>query len=247
MAWLWPVVAAPFVGSLLGVLIRRLPAGRPVLWGRSVCESCGRPLGPADLVPLASYLALHGSCRHCGARIPPFHPVIELAALAVALSAIVPGDGVARIWAGCALGWTLLALAWIDAEHLYLPDALTLPLVVAGLLATWFLAPGMLADHALGAAVGWLALWAVAAAYRLVRGREGLGQGDAKLLAAAGAWLGWQVLPWVILLAALGGLAWALARQVRGQLLSAATVLPFGPCLAAATWLLWLLGPGLSG
>ena len=237
MDWLWPVLAAPFAGSLLGVLVRRLPAGRPVLWDRSVCESCGRPLGPADLVPLASYLALHGRCRQCGARISPFHPVIELAALAVALSAVLFDAETGRIWAGCALGWTLLALAWIDAEHLSLPDVLTLPLVVAGLLATWLLDPAMLADHALGAAAGWLALWAVAAGYRRARGREGLGQGDAKLLAAGGAWLGWEALPWVVLLAALGGLAWALTR--RGHL-SATTVLPFGPCLAAAIWLLWL-------
>lgn len=247
MEWLWPVLAAPFVGSLLGVLIRRLPAGRPVLWARSACERCSHPLGPADLVPLVSYLALRGRCRHCGAPIPAFHLGIELAAIAVALSAVVSGDDGACLWAGCVLGWTLLTLAWIDAEHLSLPDALTLPLVLAGLLATWLLAPAAIPDHALGAAVGWLALWAVAAGYRLARGREGLGQGDAKLLAASGAWLGWQALPWVMLLAALGGLAWAIGQRVRGYRLSAASVLPFGPWLAAATWLLWLLGPASRG
>ena len=244
---LWPVLAAPFIGSLLGVLIRRLPAGRPVLWARSACESCGHPLGPTDLVPLVSYATQRGRCRHCGARIQRFHIIIELAAVAVALSAVVFDERGAYLWAGCVLGWTLLTLAWIDAEHLALPDVLTLPLILAGLLATWLLAPEAATDHALGAAVGWLALWAVAAGYRLARGREGLGQGDAKLLAASGAWLGWQMLSWVILLAALGGLAWALGRRLRGYRLAAATVLPFGPWLAAATWLLWLLGPGLNG
>jgi leader peptidase (prepilin peptidase)/N-methyltransferase len=240
-------LAAPFVGSLLGVLIRRLPAGRPVAWARSACESCGHPLGPTELVPLLSYLAQRGRCRHCGARIAPFHFAIELAAVAVALSAVGCGESGAYLWAGCGLGWTLLALAWIDAAHLALPDVLTLPLLLAGLLATGLLAPEALGEHALGAGLGWLALWAVAAGYRLARRREGLGQGDAKLLAAGGAWLGWQALPWVLLLAALLGLAWGIGQRLRGYRLTGTTVLAFGPWLAAATWLFWLLGGGGYG
>ncbi len=237
--WL-AVLAAPFVGSFLGVLIRRLPADRPIAAARSCCEACGRTLGPLDLVPIASYLALRGRCRSCGARIAPMHLGVELAATAVAGVAAAFDSG-APLWAGCALGWTLLALAWIDWEHFWLPDALTLPLIVAGLAATWFLAPWAATDHAAAAALAYAGLRGLGALYRRLRGREGLGQGDAKLLAAGGAWLGLAALPDLLLLAALLGLAAAGVARWRGRAMTAATALPFGPPLAAATWALWLL------
>lgn len=245
-SWLLPILAAPWLGSFLGVLIRRLPAARPVALARSACEACGTVLGARDLVPIGSYLVLRGRCRACGAPIGAFHPAVELAALAVALAAatVLPDDPVA-LWLACGLGWALLALAWIDWEHLYLPDALTLPLVPAGLLATWVLAPpslagSALADHAAGAALGYGAFRGFAWAYHRLRGREGLGQGDAKLLAVAGAWLGWEALPRVVLLAALAGLALAGGRALRRGGLDPAAPLPFGPCLALALWLCWL-------
>ncbi len=140
------------------------------------------------------------------------------------------------------LGWTLLALAWIDAEHMFLPDALTLPLVLAGLGVCALLERWSLADHALGAALGYLAFRAVAIFYQVWRGRTGLGGGDAKLLAAAGAWLGWQALPWVVLAASLAGIAAALIARLLGHPVSRATALPFGPFLAIAIWLVWLYG-----
>lgn len=238
------VLAAPFVGSFLGVLIRRLPRGRGVLWGRSACEACGHALGVADLLPLASFLALRGRCRFCGGRIAGAHLAIELAALAVPLSALLAGITGMALWVSCGLGWALLALAWIDALHFWLPDALTLPLLLAGLAAAWLDDPAAVPAHAAGAAAGYLAFRGIALAYRALRRRDGLGQGDAKLLAAAGAWLGWAALPVLVLLAAGLGLAWALLLWLRGGLggrrLTAATVLPFGPALALATWLLWL-------
>ena len=234
-----PLAASPFIGSLLGVLIRRLPEGRPVILARSACESCGKRLGPAELVPLLSYVVQRGRCRGCEAAIAPMHVAIELAAIAVAVAAAFVAEGT-DLWLGCALGWTLLALAWIDAESFLLPDALTLPLIVAGLVAAWFLEPWNLTDRAFGAIAGYVAFRAVEIGYRRLRGRDGLGQGDAKLLSAGGAWLGWAALPWVVVLAALCGLAVAGVMAVTGRAVGRETVLPFGPPLALAIWLLWL-------
>ena len=128
------VVASPFLGSFLGVVIKRAPAERPIAMARSHCDSCSRVLSARDLVPVLSWLATKGRCRHCGQAIGWFPLVIEAAAIAVALwsVAVLPG------WlalAGAGLGWTLLALAWIDARSFLLPDMLTLPLAVGGLVA----------------------------------------------------------------------------------------------------------------
>ncbi len=246
--WIWPVLAAPFVGSFLGVVIRRLPEGRPLILARSACESCGRAVAPWDLVPLASWLALRGRCRACGAAIAWLHPAVELAATLIALSAAWAASDAAGLWSGCVLGWTLLALAWIDWEWMRLPDALTLPLIVAGLVATWFLNGAAIADHAGATLAGYAALRVLNALYRRARGRDGLGGGDAKLLAAGGAWVGLAALPWLLLLAALAGLGIAALRRLRGERLSATTALPFGTCLAMALWLVWLAaGPLWSG
>lgn len=242
-AWL-PLLAAPFAGSLLGVMIRRLPRGESWMLARSRCESCGRALGPLELLPLLGYAALRGRCRGCGQPIPPFHPAVELAALAVAAWAFTVDAGApGLLWADCVLGWTLLALAWIDWDWLRLPDPLTLPLLLAGLAATALWQPGALGDHALGATLGYLGLRALAFTYRRLRGRDGIGEGDAKLLAAAGAWVGSAALPQVLLLAALAGLLLAAVRRVAGgQRLHALAAVPFGPPLALALWLVWLYG-----
>jgi leader peptidase (prepilin peptidase)/N-methyltransferase len=239
---LLPVLAAPFIGSFLGVLIARLPIGLPVAAARSRCETCQRILGPLDLVPLVSYAALRGRCRTCRAPIGIRHPAIELAALGVALWALTTDMDPVRLWIDCALGWVLLALAWIDWRHFRLPDVLTLPLLLAGLAVTWLQTPDDLTDHAIGAAVGYLGFRALAWSYRMIRGRTGMGQGDAKLLAAGGAWLGWESLPHVILVAAACGIVVALAAGVRRRRLNAAMMIPFGPCLSFSIWLAWLYG-----
>ena len=187
---LLPLLIAPFVGSFLGVLIRRLPHGQPVLWDRSRCESCGAALGIPDLAPLASYAALRGRCRSCGGAIDPAHWHVEALALLVAGSAVLADPAGPLLWVDCALGWTLLTLAWIDAEHMLLPDVLTLPLLVAGLGATLWLEPEAAWEHAAAATLGFTGLWAVGALYRAARGRDGVGGGDPKLLAALGAWVG---------------------------------------------------------
>jgi leader peptidase (prepilin peptidase) / N-methyltransferase len=238
------VVAAPFVGSFLGVVIERLPSGRPFLLGRSTCDVCARTLRPQDLVPVVSWVARRGRCACGESELGAFYPAIELAALAVVLSAAWLLSGWLLV-ASCALGWTLLCLAVIDYRRFLLPDVLTLPLIPAGLAIAWLLDPALLPDHVLGALAGFAALALLGVAYRLLRDREGLGLGDAKLLAAAGAWLGWQALPGVVLIGALCALALTLARIAAGGTLSATTPIAFGSHLALAFWLVWLLGPVL--
>jgi leader peptidase (prepilin peptidase)/N-methyltransferase len=240
--WLLVLLAAPIIGSFLGVLIRRLPAGEPVMLDRSRCEACRRVLSPRDLVPIASYLLLRGRCRVCGAKIAPFHLAVEFAAIAVAaISGAICPDG-ATLCATCGLGWTLLALGWIDWRAFILPDALTLPLVLAGLAATFWLQPETLTAHAAAAALGYLLFRAIAWGYRRLRGRDGLGEGDAKLMAAAGAWVGLTALSSVLLGGALLTLAAGLISALwRGRGLRATTRLPFGPGLCAALWIVWLL------
>ncbi len=239
--WIVLLLGAPFIGSLLGVLITRLPRGEPVVVSRSRCDSCLHILQARDLVPLLSYAVQRGRCRRCGAVIGLFHPLIELASMAVVLSAaaIDTGD---RLIAGCALGWALLTLGIYDWRSYQLPDVFTLPLILLGLLATWWLDRAQVTDNAIATACAYVGCRAVSWSYKLMRGRDGLGQGDAKLLAASGAWLGVAALPNVVLFAAVAGLAIAAVLSLGGKVLTARTMLPFGPCLALATWLIWLQG-----
>jgi leader peptidase (prepilin peptidase)/N-methyltransferase len=236
------LLIAPVVGSFLGAIIRRMPEGRSVAWTRSRCESCETPLAARDLVPILSWALAKGRCRYCGNAIGWFYPGVELAACGVALVALAVNGG-SDAWVDCLLGWWLLTLGWTDLRSWLLPDALTLPLVIAGLAVAVLFDADLLVDHALGAALGYLVLFGVAALYRILRGREGLGQGDAKLLAASGAWLGASALPQVIVLAAVSALGVAGCLRLAGVPLGAQSALPFGPFLAIATWVLWLHGP----
>jgi leader peptidase (prepilin peptidase) / N-methyltransferase len=242
--WL-ALLLAPCIGSLLGVLVHRLPSGRPVVLARSACAGCHRPLTASELIPILSYLRQHGRCR-CGASaIGPSHLAIEIAAVTVSASAVLAGQTGAVLWAGCVLGWGLLALAWIDAATLRLPDVLTLPLIPAGLLAAWWLYPPTLALHAAAAILGYAAFTLLRIAWRTWRGVEGIGAGDAKLMAVAGAWLGVALLPDVVIAAGLAGLALAASLHFTGRPIGRTTRLPFGPPLALAIWAAWLMaGPG---
>ncbi len=235
------MLAAPFVGSLLGVLVERLPAGEPVVFARSRCRACGATLKVRDLVPLVSFALTRGRCRMCGSPIGWFAPSIEAASVVVALwaAAVVPADW---LWPTVGLGWTLLALAVTDARTLILPDALTLPLIPAGLLMVAFALPERLIDHLIGAGAGFVVPAAVRLLYRRLRDREGLGLGDVKLLAAAGAWVGWQGLPWLLLIAAVAALAAVLLVAIVRRRLDAGAPIPFGPFLCLAFWLVWLYG-----
>ena len=239
----WYLVAvAVLVGSFVGVVIDRLPEGEPFGGGRSRCAKCGAALTALDLVPLASWLAGRGRCRHCGAWIGWFYPLVELAALGIAVLSLSLDRGF-EAWIDAALGWWLLTLGWIDWRHMILPDALTLPLIVLGLAVAGVIEPERLWDPLLGVVFGYAGLWVVAWVYRRLRGRDGLGLGDAKLLAASGAWVGVTGLPSVLAGAALAALAAAGGMMLAGRRLDRYSALPFGPFLAAATWLVWLFGP----
>lgn len=243
LAWVWALVAAPFAGSFVGLLALRLPAGRPVVWARSECPRCAHRLSAAELVPLVSWLAQSGRCRHCAVPVGILYPAVELSAIAVAIWAALTLPDPLLVWAGCLLGWALLGAALADARYFVLPDILVLPLIPAGILLHAWIGGDWIGNHLVGAIVGYLAFAAVTVLYRRLRGRDGLGLGDANLLAAAGAWVGWTGLPSVVFLGAVFGLLTAAILHVAGRPVDRVTELPFGPGLALALWLVWLYGP----
>jgi leader peptidase (prepilin peptidase) / N-methyltransferase len=239
---LFLLLSAPFVGSFLNVLAERWPKGEPFVRGRSHCEHCGRVLGWRDLIPILSWSFARGKCRYCGARISIRHPVVELSALGIAIWSLAElSDPVS--WISIIFGWTLLAVAIIDFRWLWLPNALTLPLGLAGLLATWVIMPSGVIDHVIGAVAGYLVLAAAAWVYRRYRGREGLGEGDPRLFGAIGAWVGWQGLGTVLLYAGIAGLLFLLLLSWTGRQIQLTTRLSFGPYLCLGAWLVWLYGP----
>lgn len=235
------------LGSFIATLVLRWPAGRSVL-GRSQCDGCGRPLRAWELVPLLSALGMRGVCARCGVRIDPFHGRVEIASglIGVAALALLPGTAG---WLWALFGWLLLPLALLDARHFWLPDRLSAVLAIAGLfLAGPMLGVGLL-DRWIGALAGGLVLAAIAWAYRRLRGDDGMGGGDPKLVAAIGCWLGWQALPLMLLLASFGGILWALAAQGKGDRPLARRPVPFGLFACAAAWAtvpLWPLFVGSS-
>jgi leader peptidase (prepilin peptidase) / N-methyltransferase len=226
------------VGSFAGVVVDRTARGESFATGRSHCEACQHDLQPYDLVPVFSWLALRGRCRYCHAGIRPSHLLIELAALSIAVSAFLFSTGPA-LWAGCLLGWTLLVMGLIDLKTLMLPDFGNYLLIASGMAVTYTLAADAAIDHAIGAVSGFLTLFAVSWLYRQIRGRDGLGLGDAKLLAAGGAWLGWQALPGILAIAGVAGLIVAIIAQ-NGHGFDRYRVVAFGPYLALAIWITWL-------
>ena len=207
----------------------------------SHCPQCQHAIAPLDNIPLLSWLLLRGQCRHCHGRIAARYPLVELCSgLLAALVAAHFGFSWLTL-AALLFTWSLLALTLIDLEHQLLPDDLTLPLLWLGLLVNALGGLTTLHSAVWGAAAGYGILWLVYWAFRLLTGKEGMGHGDFKLLAALGAWLGWQALPLIILLssvvgAAVGIVLLVVRRQHRD------TPLPFGPYLAASGFLALLWG-----
>ena len=242
------------VGSFLNVVIHRLPLRLERDWRleaaeildvkvdappeitlskpRSRCPACAHPIAWYDNIPLLSYLRLRGKCSACGVPISSRYPAIELLSglLFAACGWRFGAQPTTLLW--CGLVATLIALAFIDIDTQFLPDDLTQPLVWAGIAAAamgWLRLP--LSASVFGAIAGYLSLWVVHHAYRLVRGREGMGAGDFKLLAALGAWMGWQLIPSIILLASAVGAGVGIGMIVfRGH--DKAVPIPFGPYLA---------------
>ncbi|HTI38412.1 MAG TPA: A24 family peptidase [Vicinamibacterales bacterium] len=228
------------VGSFLNVCIYRIPQRRSVVRPRSRCASCERPLAWYENIPVASYIALRGRCRTCGARIALRYPIVELAtAAAFVLEYAVLGWSPllpVRIAFAC----ILIVLFAIDLEHQLLPNVITLPALCAGLVAAIALPPG-LRDALIGAIVGGGILFLIAEVYFRLRHEEGMGMGDVKMLAMIGAFLGWKLTLLTLILASLGGsLAGVLLLVTRRGNLKAA--LPFGTFLAAGALAASLFG-----
>lgn len=240
--WLFPLAGfllGAIIGSFLATLILRWPAGRSVLRGRSSCDSCGRMLGARDLVPLLSFLIQRGKCRNCGARIDRLHFGVELGCALAGAAALWLAPGIEGLgWA--ILGWFLITLAVLDHRHFWLPDALTLPLAFLGLTLAMWVNGVAFQDRVIGAAAGYGGLMLVAIGYRRLRGRDGLGGGDPKLLGALGAWMGWQTLPLILLIASLSGLLMAAYDTARGRPVERTTRMPLGTFLAVAAIPAWI-------
>jgi leader peptidase (prepilin peptidase) / N-methyltransferase len=237
---LWPLggtLLGLIAGSFIATLVIRWPHG-DALGGRSKCDACGRTLGLLDLMPVISFLLARGKCRTCGAQIDTRHLAIELTSAVIGAVAIWIAPGWAGL-AGALFGWQLIALIALDVEHFWLPNVLTATLAATGLL-TALLDPHMLPDRLIGGATGFASLFLIAWSYKRIRGRDGLGAGDPKLLGAIGCWLGWQALPLVLITASGIGLIAVVLMMARGQSIAATTRLPLGALMAVAAFPLWI-------
>ncbi len=212
---------------------------------RSACPQCGHRLAALDNVPVVSWLALRGRCRHCSTPISPRYPIVEALTGAMFAGFALHFGATFALVAACVLGAALVAAAFIDLDTTLLPDDITLPLVWLGLLVNL---PGTfvpLDEAVIGAVAGYGVLWTVYQAFRLLTGKEGMGFGDFKLLAAIGAFLGWKMLPVVILFSSGVGAGVGIVLIVaRGR--DRGSAIPFGPYLAAAGLLAMVWGPALT-
>lgn len=233
------VLLGPAIGSFIGVLADRLPRGES-LWRSSACRACGHQLRGAEMVPLVSYLFQRGRAGCCGAPLPPWLPGTEIAAALIGVLVVLAVSGPLAQMLAAAVLWCLLALAVTDILWFRLPDPLTASLAMLAAAATPISGIGWTMAIA-GAAAGGASFLALRWGYQALRGREGLGLGDVKLMVGAGALVGPFDLPLVVLLAAIAALAAALAGQLSGgDRMTATRALPFGASLAAATGCIWV-------
>lgn len=268
LAWLTvSLLLGLMVGSFLNVVIYRLPVMMQREWEsqcaelsgqttteqsvfnlstpRSRCPQCQHAISAIENIPVISYLFLKGRCRGCGAGISKRYPIIE--ALTGLMSVVVAWH-FGFSWASFGaliLTWSLIALTFIDLDHQLLPDKITLPLVWLGLLFNLFGQFSDLTSSVIGAMAGYLVLWSIYHLFRLITGKEGMGYGDFKLLAALGAWMGWQYLPMIVLLSSLVGavvgISLVLLKNHQRDI-----PIPFGPYLAAAGWIALIWGDKLN-
>jgi len=246
-AWFVPTVAAVYglvVGSFLNVVVYRLPRGMSLVRPRSHCPACGAPVRWFDNVPVLSYAALLGRCRACRAPISARYPAVELASGALAAGVVVRFGLTVPAAEAMLLVMFLLPLALIDLEHHLLPDVLTLPGIAIGLAFSWIGGLSPLTDAVIGAAAGAGLPYAVMVAYRRLRGVEGMGLGDVKLLAMIGAFLGWRGMLLTLGVGATAGALVGIALIVAGRG-RRDTELPFGTFLAAAALVVLFAGGSL--
>ncbi|MEP4546533.1 MAG: A24 family peptidase [Saccharospirillum sp.] len=256
------LVLGLLVGSFLNVVIYRLPVMMQNAWAReaaemagvdepeqtrfdlikpdSTCPSCGHQIRAWENIPVISYLVLGGKCSQCKTRISPRYPIIELTTGLLSLALAWQFGATVQTAALLVLFWALIAMTMIDVDHQLLPDSITLPLLWLGLLLNLGNTFVPLEQAVIGAVAGYLSLWSIYWAFKLLTGKEGMGYGDFKLFAAFGAWFGWGALPLIILLSSLVGAVVGIAliafmgreRQIP---------IPFGPylCGAALVYVFW--------
>ena len=269
------IIIGLLVGSFLNVVIHRLPIMLKQQWRkdcllfladngdvaagtdnteeqrinllvpRSMCPHCGHAVSAWENIPLLSYFLLRGKCRYCNEPISPRYPAVELLSALIALAIVFRFGPTLPCAMALALSWALICLAFIDYDHQYLPDNITLPFLWLGLIVNL---DGIFTDiesALIGAMVGYIILWTIYKLFKVATGKEGMGYGDFKLLAMLGAWLGWQMLPAIILLSSLVGAVVGISlvvsgRHARGKPIS------FGPYLAMAGWLTLIAGERIN-
>ncbi|SDD96922.1 prepilin peptidase [Paraburkholderia lycopersici] len=268
------VVFGLVIGSFLNVVVYRLPImlerawradvaeatgtpgplfendGLPArynLWlPRSACPHCGHVLHAWENIPVISWLALRGRCSHCHARVSARYPLIELTSAACAAGALLAFGPTGKAFAAFVLCAALIAASAIDLEHQMLYDEITQPLLWVGLIVNFAGTFSGLREAVIGAVAGYLALWCVYWLFKLLRGVEGMGHGDFKLLAALGAWLGWSALPQIVVIASVAGAVVGIGATLSGRM-RFEEPLPFGPYLAAGALVTLFVGTPLSG
>jgi leader peptidase (prepilin peptidase)/N-methyltransferase len=264
VATVFAAVAGLCVGSFLNVVIHRLPKMLERGWEaqcaelrgetvpsaeaynlvvpRSACPKCGAPITALQNIPVVSWIALGGKCAGCRTPISGRYPAVEILGGLLAAAAIWRFGPTVQGVAACGLLWSLLALTMIDFDTQLLPDGITLPLMWGGLIVNLWSTFAPLHDAVIGAIAGYLSLWSIYWLFKLIRGKEGMGYGDFKLLAALGAWLGWPMILPIVLGASVIGAVVGIVMKVSGALREGRYV-PFGPFLAGSGIVVMLSGP----
>ena len=237
------LIISPFVGSYLATILVRLNANLDILHPhRSKCTNCQRKLNVFDTIPILSFVSLRGFCRYCKCPINPIYFASEVACLTATISAgFFLWDAVfEEVFIALSFSWALIGLSIFDVQNKRLPDSVTMPLICAGGAQSYLFENIHLLDSFLGLLSGALISSLIAVIYKVFRRKTGLGWGDVKLIAAFGAWLGWQSLPLFILISSTTALIFLLPRLILKKANASATELPFGPFLCATGWCLWL-------
>lgn len=271
--WVGVIALGLAVGSFLNVVIYRLPVMMQNEWRKecdeylrdqgqvltkqtksaqkfnlaypnSRCPKCGHSIKPWQNIPVVSYVLLKGACAKCKAKISPRYPIIEVSTALLGALIFWHFGASTQALLGFVFLWCLICLTMIDVDHYLLPDNITLPLMWLGIIANMFGTYATLENSVIGAIAGYLSLWTVYWGFKLATGKEGMGYGDFKLLAALGAWMGWQYLPLIILLSsAVGAVLGITAILLMGR--DKAKPLPFGPYLAVAGFIAFIWGEEL--
>jgi len=260
-------ILGALIGSFLNVVILRLPPMLEYDWrcqcrdlleldadgsdpppgivlGRSRCPNCGHSIRAWENIPLFSFLVLRGKCSACKARISSRYPLVELITAVLFVVTMWHFGAGAQGVTALFLTASLVVMAGIDIDHQLLPDNLTLPVLWAGMLVNLWSVHTDLASSVIGAMAGYLVLWSIYHLFRLLTGKEGMGYGDFKLLGALGAWMGWQMLPLIVLLSSVVGAVFGLSLMASGRL-KRDKPMPFGPFIAAAGWIALIWGQNI--